>query len=590
MKTWIKVLVCMVLSFASLFMTVGYAALTDTLTITGTANIDRVVYYTVTYLVNNEVYAVDEVTDNSVAYTVRTDGPANGNAPFKYWVNANAAQMTSIPAGNTVDYTLSAIWKNIYLILFADVDGNVLYQETFVEGTTALSPEGQAIVDTKLGELNAIAATQDMSVAWSDYDMQNAKGDITVRPLYSYNGSLDLVPVYEEPDDGIVDYYQVGGYKDDEGIDMVKIPDEFGGKEITTINANAFASYPDLHCVTIPITVTYLGEYAFAEDWGLFDSGETQALYYEGSYQDWQNNMQYAQKAFNGLSDNTRIFFLNGGDTVDPSQGYLQVAKENTGSFIRPNYVGQLKYYEGSNIDQSFINNYTQTCDCGKVDHAETGGLRPDYIYWVDVAPIALEHVSDEIETNESELIWDGIDNTNMDDWYPLDEQYPTPGDNYEIVFEPTQGYIMAETISVTIDDTEYVVHTNGYEPEGELVPTYDPNWNVLTIPAELLTDETKVVAIAASAVPVEAEEKTDATEETDPTEASTAVTNPTEVTTEPTTEAATVPATTPATEEPTIPTVDMTAPPTTVSTGTPEETVEPITETEGVIVTTSAE
>lgn len=389
MKTWMKVLVCMVLSFAFLFMSVGYAELTDTLKISGTAQVDRVVYYTVTYLVNNEVYAVDEITDNSVAYNVWTDGPANGNAPFKYWVNANAVQMTSIPAGNTTDYTLSATWKNIYLILFADIDGNVLYQESFVEGTAALSPQGQGIVDTKLGELNAVAAVQDMSVVWSDYNMAGAKGDITVRPLYSYNGCLDLVPVYEEPDDGIVDYYQVDGYKDDEGVDMVKIPGEFGGKEITTINANAFASYPDLHCVTIPVNVTYIGNFAFAENWSsILDSGETQTLYYEGSYQDWQNDMKYAEKAFNGLSDNTRIFFLNGGDTVDPSQGYLQVEKENIGKWYSPEYVGSLEYHDGSDIDQSFIGKYTQACDCGKVDHAETGGLRPDYIYWIDVEPI----------------------------------------------------------------------------------------------------------------------------------------------------------------------------------------------------------
>jgi hypothetical protein len=60
-------------------------------------------------------------------------------------------------------------------------------------------------------------------------------------------------------------------------------------------------------------------------------------------------------------------------------------------------------------------------------------------------------------EPNKIGLIIDGIDDTYIDIWYPVGEQYPVPGDSYEIAFEPTQGYVMAETISVIIDDTEYV-------------------------------------------------------------------------------------------------------------------------------------
>ena len=113
----------------------------------------------------------------------------------------------------------------------------------------------------------------------------------------------------------------------------------------------------------------------------------TQTLYYEGSYQDWLNEMTYSQRAFNGLSTNTRIFFLNGGDKVDPSQGYLQVQKKNIGKWYSPDYVGELVYHDPSSINQNFINGmYTETCNCGKVDHTkvnETGdNRRPDYIYW----------------------------------------------------------------------------------------------------------------------------------------------------------------------------------------------------------------
>lgn len=209
MKTWMKALFSTVLSFSFLFISLGYAAVTDMLYINGSVSVEQVVYYTVTYLVDNEVYAVDYITDNSMPYTVKTDGPDNGGAPFNGWVNANAIQVTSIPAGNTNDYTLSATWKDIYLIIFADVDGSVIYQESFVQGATGLSAEGQAIVDAKLAELNALASQRDMTVSWSEYDIPNASGDLTVRAIYNYAGYLNLVPVYEEPDDGIADYYKV---------------------------------------------------------------------------------------------------------------------------------------------------------------------------------------------------------------------------------------------------------------------------------------------------------------------------------------------------------------------------------------------
>ena len=40
MKTWMKAVVCIVLSFSFLFITQGYAALTDNLTVTGTTKVD----------------------------------------------------------------------------------------------------------------------------------------------------------------------------------------------------------------------------------------------------------------------------------------------------------------------------------------------------------------------------------------------------------------------------------------------------------------------------------------------------------------------------------------------------------------------
>lgn len=124
-------------------------------------------------------------------------------------------------------------------------------------------------------------------------------------------------------------------------------------------------------------------------------------------------------------------------------------------------------------------------------------------------------------EVHEIQFVWDGIDDTNMDIWYPVDEQHPVVGDSFELAFEPLEGYTMAEIITVAIDGATYEVYTNGQAEDGAIVPVYDPEANVLSIPAELLTTETTYVSVTASAVPVEIIITTEQTEttETEPAE-----------------------------------------------------------------------
>lgn len=123
-------------------------------------------------------------------------------------------------------------------------------------------------------------------------------------------------------------------------------------------------------------------------------------------------------------------------------------------------------------------------------------------------------HAADLTLTLQEEIgiqfLWDNIDNTGIDLWYPVDEQAPVAGDSYAIAFEPAEGFIMAETVTVIIDDKTFIVRTDGQFPEDETVPVYDPIGNILTIPAELLTPEAKTVRVIASAVeidPINAEE-----------------------------------------------------------------------------------
>lgn len=134
----------------------------------------------------------------------------------------------------------------------------------------------------------------------------------------------------------------------------------------------------------------------------------------------------------------------------------------------------------------------------------------------------------------------------------------------------------MSEVITVAIDDVSYQVYTDGQEHrtlgEGEsqlpAAPTFDPETMVLTIPGTLLTQQTRTVAITASAVAVEAEEtepteSTPAeTEETEPTESTPAETEPEKETTPTETVPEETKTTSEAAEETVTPTTEAALPP----------------------------
>ncbi|MBE5736972.1 MAG: hypothetical protein E7348_01025 [Clostridiales bacterium] len=281
------------------------------------------VIYTVTYLHNNQTFAVEHITDNQSTYSVIAEKPTQSGVSFAGWINANAVVVNTIPANNTHNYTLSASWDKIYLIIFADAQGNVLYQEQITSSSTSLSPQGQATVDQILADLNAEAKQSDMKVSWSDYEIKNVKEDITVKAIYAYNGVLNLVPVYEQPDDGIVDYYQVEAV--DSLPETVIIPGNVGGVPVKTVirvantegasdwnnyasnvttiiieegvenlqiegddkvNTNALAYTPSLKLVKLPSTLKYIGKNTFSRNYG--DDKKVITIEFNGTKAEWK--------------------------------------------------------------------------------------------------------------------------------------------------------------------------------------------------------------------------------------------------------------------------------------------------------------
>lgn len=272
------------------------------------------VKYTITYLADNELYAVDYVVNNEQPYYVdkeAPDSPEGGNFVFVDWVNANAVPVNSYPAGNTNSYTLSAKWDKLYLIMFVDKDGNILYEEVFSDSSTELSASGRATVNGILAEMNAEAAKEEMSVAWSDYTIKNAKADIVVRPLYTYTGNLQFEPVDREGD-GIIDYYKVVAvaklnnpvripgthqglpvevvaklYKNEDNFDYgAGIKTIYIGEGVLNLDHNSLAYTSSLQEVYLPSTLEYIGKNAFSRNWG--DDKKSITIHYNGTMAEWK--------------------------------------------------------------------------------------------------------------------------------------------------------------------------------------------------------------------------------------------------------------------------------------------------------------
>ena len=284
------------------------------------------VIYSVTYMDNNKVFAVDCIVSNTTAYTIRTDKPQapGNNVSFSGWMNAAGVVVKNIAAGNTNDYTLSAKWDNVYSIIFVDSKGNMLYQEHITKSTTALSAAGQATVNAKLAELQAAVTEQDITVKWSSYSFGSAS-DIIVRAEYTYSGLLKLVPIYETVngvDDGIVDYYRVDPVDNltstnvKDGVIYIpgmvgeipvrvvqRVTNEAGsgdwnnfndviqiihvGEGTQVLDHNSLSYTTKLHTVYLPSTLQSMGKNTFSRNDLLGNDKKTLTIYFAGTKAEW---------------------------------------------------------------------------------------------------------------------------------------------------------------------------------------------------------------------------------------------------------------------------------------------------------------
>ena len=359
--------------------------------------------YTITFINNGEKLGVIVATEDKLeadgslivdkyddeARAAVEASIANQKLQFSHWMNAGSTRVDTISADNTDNVVLYPSFEGAYTAMFVDQDGNILAWDTFTNnsynnvktlGNNTVPP----VIEYCSFDYWEVHVTDNTgktikTAKLADYKF-NDSADVTIYPIYTYNGDVNLIPV-DTNGDGTTDEYHVGGYSNPNGQNLVVIPDKVNGIEITAINANAFSSYDGVHSVVIPKTVTTVGGNALAIDWHLINNrtGETVTIYYEGSMAEWVAlEATFTDGWDDGLGGSSRIFFLNGTDQVDPSQGYLQ-AKLNTNWLGTGTSLG----WNIATVTQALKTEYTGKCDCKTCKASNLD--RPDKQYWEGV-------------------------------------------------------------------------------------------------------------------------------------------------------------------------------------------------------------
>ena len=193
--------------------------------------------YSIIYVNNDEVLSIQYVTEDMVNKPnpfipndpiakeaamawVKTQGYSN--VVFDCWVTAGSKK-AEIPATNTENVTVYPAFTTPYTARFVDLDGNVLewcffnkdksdIAATEIKAKELLPPQDENIVKFSNWEVhyyndNGEVVTETYNA--SKFTGDNCyKTDVTIYPVYTYNGKLNLEPV-DSDGDGKTNYYRV---------------------------------------------------------------------------------------------------------------------------------------------------------------------------------------------------------------------------------------------------------------------------------------------------------------------------------------------------------------------------------------------
>lgn len=345
--------------------------------------------YSITYINDYEVLAIKYVTEDGAVNTTNSaaqdlvekwaSANITGDWEFGGWMNAGSTKIATVPADNTKDIVLYPYFNKPYTARFVDQQGNVVAWCLFHEEDLTKLDATKAIAEVALPnpgddlkfdywEVQITDNEGNISerVKYSEATFSKYENDITIYPVYLYKGDVDLIPV-DSDSDGIINYYQVGGYSDPNGQAMVEIPASVNGIPILQINQNAFSSYDGVHSIVVPNGVV-IQKNAFTSG-NTFGSGEEITIYFEGTKQQWNNLVKESGWNY-GIGTGSRVFFLKDG-RVNTSEGYLEVVDE--GWFLGRDY----KWSEKTDF-ASVKSTYTGACNCKISTEGDTAHVYKD--------------------------------------------------------------------------------------------------------------------------------------------------------------------------------------------------------------------
>ena len=378
--------------------------------------------YSITYVNDSQVLAIKYVTETGA---VKTENAAAQDLVEKWatenikdyawefggWMNAGSTKLTSIDKDNTANVVLYPYFNKPYTASFVDQNGNVLAWCLFFEDEPAELEKARAVAEKLMTypsedfKLDYWMVNIDDGVKYADADFSKYEQDVTIYPVFKYNGDVQLIPV-DTDNDGATNYYQVGGFGTRGQVTLVEIPGNVLGIPVTEINANAFSSYDDLHSVRIPASIKKINYQSFSAD-DPDKSGtqrDTVTMYYEGNPDVWNSAMNdYNNRVFkddslltsgwdNCMGSGSRVFFLDENGKVDEDAGYWELIDNKTWRYhphaytedgiencteydVKEHYDSKWTLFNGYVFDSDKYTNYSGTCDCGC-------GLRPDKDYW----------------------------------------------------------------------------------------------------------------------------------------------------------------------------------------------------------------
>lgn len=267
------------------------------------------VQYLITFKQGQNTLLVHPVMSNDGAVTTTSilKLSNDSNHLFEGWVTISGYKVDTIDKDNTVDYVLYPKWQGLHTVRFINHNQELVSTAKFNPSTGKLT-EGTLPQDYTSG---------DYTYSWSHYESvtKGATGDVVVGAAKQYSGVMDLIPMYDEL--GNLTHFEVAGIKNQNSVHLTIPAYGEDGKEVTTIRGNAFAKFSDLTTVTIPKTITYIGEDAFADYettnfTGLGLKYEQITILFEGTYQQWLD-IDKDENWDRYIGKGSRIYFLADG-------------------------------------------------------------------------------------------------------------------------------------------------------------------------------------------------------------------------------------------------------------------------------------